>query len=114
MCHQFVKHLFKYVYKVSPLQITPNGIKWVTWFLDCSNKSDVQPTFILFHQLFYLVRSSVKPLYELRFRYAECGFGPGDARPIIQESSLKYWNREFLLFKGLNLFYTPYIADSGL
>lgn len=65
------------------MQITPNGIKWVTWFLASCNKMNFQPTIILFHQLFSLAKSSVKPLYELRFRAAECTSGPGDAKPII-------------------------------
>ena len=109
----FVKHLFKYVYQLSPMQITPNDIKWITWFLACCNKSKVQPTFKLFHQLFNLVKSSVKPLYELRFRAAECGFGPGQSKPVMQQSSLKHWNREVILLKGLDLFFLPYISTEG-
>lgn len=46
--HQFFKHLCKYVYRISPMQITPNGIKWVTWFLAACNKMNFKPTIILF------------------------------------------------------------------
>ena len=112
--HVFFKHLCKYVYKISPMQITPNGIKWTTWFLAACNKSKIQPTFRLFHHLFTLVKSSVKPLFELRFRYAECGFGPGHTKPVMQQSSLKHWNRELILLKGVDLFYTPYVATEGV
>lgn len=112
--HLFFKHLFKYVYKISPMQITPNGLKLMTWFLACCNKSKLQPTFKLFHQLFNLVKSSFKPLYELRFRFAECGFGPGHTKPIMQQSSLKHQNREIILLKGLDLFYMPYIVTDGV
>lgn len=63
--------------------------------------------------MFSLVKSSVKPLYELRFRAAECGFGSGDAKPVIQQTSLKFWNGEFIFLKGLDLRYLPYIATEG-
>lgn len=69
---------------------------------------------LLFHQLFSLVKSSVKPLYELRFRAAECGFGSGDAKLVIQQASLKYWNGELIMLKGLDLSYLPYIATEGV
>lgn len=112
--HLFFKHLCKYIYKLSPMQITPNGIKWVSWFLACCNKLKYQPMFKLFHQLFSLVKSSVRPLYELRFRAVECGFNPGQAKPVMMQSSLKHWNRELLLLKGLDLYYLPYIAIEGV
>lgn len=62
-CHQFVKHLFKYVYKLSIMQIAPNRIKWVIWFLAACEKMGYQPTFKLFHQIFYYAKSNKKPLY---------------------------------------------------
>lgn len=110
--HQFIKHRCKYILKISPMQITPNGIKLMNLFLSCYNKMNFQPTFILFYQLFSLVKSNVKPLYELRFRFTKCGFGSGDAKPVIQQSSLKYWNAELIMLKGLDLFYMSYIATS--
>lgn len=64
-CHQFVKHLFKYVHKISIMQVTPNGVKWITWFLACCNKMGFQPTFKRFHQIFFVVRSNHLPLYVL-------------------------------------------------
>lgn len=76
--------------------------------------SKYQPTFRLFHQLFSLVWSSVRPFYELRFRAAECGFGPGHTKPVMQQSSLKHWNLDIILLKGLDLFYFPYIATKGV
>ncbi|XP_074368390.1 uncharacterized protein LOC141708587 [Apium graveolens] len=111
--HLFLKHLCKYVYKVSPMQITPNGIKWMTWFIATCNKFKVQPTFKLWHHIFHLVRSSQFPLYELRFRAPECGYG-GSYRPVIQQSSLKYWNGELIMLRGLDLYYLPHFASEGV
>lgn len=96
------------------MQITHNGIKWMTWFLAACNKYKLQPTFKLFHQLFSLVKSSVRPLYELQFRAAECGFDPGLTKPVMQKASLKHWNKEVILLKGLDLFYIPYIGTEGM
>ncbi|KAL8089632.1 hypothetical protein AgCh_039203 [Apium graveolens] len=87
--HLFLKHLCKYVYKIFPMQITPKGIKWMTWFIATCNQFKVQPTFKLWHHIFHLVRSSQFPLYELQFRAPECGYC-GSYRPVIQQSSLKY------------------------
>lgn len=101
-CHQFVKHLFKYVYKISTMQVTPNMVKWITWFLACYNQMDYQPTFRLFHQLFYLVRSNHLSLYELRFRAVEYGYDPGSAKPVIHQSSSKHWDGELIFLKGLD------------
>ena len=111
--HLFFKHLCKYVYKCSPMQINPNGIKWMTWFLATCNKMKIQPTFKLFHQVFLLVKSTQEPLYEVRFRAKVCGYGPGLARPMIMLSSLKHWNHEIILLKGLDLGFMPYIATEG-
>ena len=102
--HLFLKHLCKYVYKLSPMQITPNGIKWMTWFIATCNQFKVQPTFKLWHHIFHLVWSSQFPLYELRFRAPECGYG-GSYIPVIQQSSLKYWNGELIMLRGLDLYY---------
>ncbi|XP_074365858.1 uncharacterized protein LOC141706878 [Apium graveolens] len=111
--HLFLKHLCKYVYKISPMQITPNGIKWMTWFIATCNQFKVQPTFKLWHHIFHLVRSSQFPLYELRFRAPECGYG-GSYRPVIQQSSLKFWNGELIMLRGLDLHYLPHIASEGV
>ena len=112
--HNFFRHLCKYVYRCSPMQITPNGIKWMSWFLICCNQQNLQPTFKLFHQLFLLVKSGQQPLYELRFRAAECGYPDAIPKPVVHKDSLKYWNQEILLLKGLDLGYMPYIATSGV
>ena len=109
-CHMFIKHLCKYVYRIFPIQITPNGIKSMTWFIACCNKSGLLPTFKLFHQIFYLSRSSQKPFYEMRFRAAECGFGPGRSKPVMHQTSLKHWNGEILMLKGYDLEYLPYFT----
>ncbi|KAL8114633.1 hypothetical protein AgCh_021479 [Apium graveolens] len=111
--HLFLKHLGKYVYKLSPMQITPNGIKWMTWFIATCNQFKVQPTFKLWHHIFHLVRSSQFPLYELRFRAPECGYG-GSYRPVIQQSSLKYCNGELIMLRGLDLHYLPHITSEGV
>lgn len=94
------------------MQLTPNGVKWITWFLSCCDKCGFQPTLRLFHQLFYLIRSNHLPLYELRFRAAECGYGPGKAKPIIMQSSLKYWNKELIFLKFSDVPYMPHIVMS--
>lgn len=86
----------------------------MTWFLAACNKSKLHPAFRIFHQLFSLVKSSVKPLYELRFRASEYGFGPGLTKSVMQQASLKHWNREVILLKGLDLFYMPYIVTEGV
>ncbi|KAK1383958.1 hypothetical protein POM88_021693 [Heracleum sosnowskyi] len=109
-CHNFVKYLFKYEYEISIMQVTPNGIKWVIWFLACCEKSEYIPTFRLFHQLFQLVRSNKKPLYELRFRAKECGFPSGSAQPVIQQSTLKGWSGEVLMLRGWDLGGMPHIV----
>ncbi|KAL8089118.1 hypothetical protein AgCh_038771 [Apium graveolens] len=44
--------------------------------------------------LFALIKSSMKPLSELQLRVAECTYGPGFAKAVIQQTSLKYWNGE--------------------
>ncbi|KAK1392112.1 hypothetical protein POM88_011168 [Heracleum sosnowskyi] len=111
-CHQFVKHLCKYVYKISIMQITPNGVKWITWFLACCNKMGYQPTLRLFHQLFKLVQSNKEPLYEIRFRAEECGYPSGSAKPVIQQSTLKFWNGEVIFLKGLDLEFLPHIVSN--
>ncbi|KAL8089211.1 hypothetical protein AgCh_038846 [Apium graveolens] len=111
--HLFLKHLCKYVYKISPMQITPNGIKWMTWFIATCNPFKVQPTFKLWHHIFHLVRSSQFPLYELRFRAPECGYS-GSYRPVIQQSSPKYWNGELIMLWGLDLHYLPHMASEGV
>ncbi|KAL8145178.1 hypothetical protein AgCh_003399 [Apium graveolens] len=113
-CHMFIKHLCKHVYRISPMQITPNGIKSMTWFVACCNKSGFLPTLKLFHQIFYLSKSSQKPFYEIRFRASECGYGPGRAKPIMHQSSLKYWNGEIILLKGYDLAYLPYFTTEGV
>ncbi|KAK1365436.1 hypothetical protein POM88_040997 [Heracleum sosnowskyi] len=110
-CHQFIKHLCKYVYKISIMQITPNGVKWMTWFLSSCNKMGYQPTLRLFHQLFKLVQSNKEPLYEIRFRAEECGYPSGTAKPVIQQSTLKYWSGELIFLKGLDLEFLPYIVS---
>lgn len=69
-----------------------------------------QPTFKLFHQLFICVKSNRPPLYELRLRATECGYSPGYTKPIIQKTSLKFWNREVIFLRGLYLDYMPRIA----
>lgn len=92
------------------MQLTPNEVKWITWFLSCCDKAEIQPTFKLFHQIFILIRSNHFPLYELHFRAAECGYGPGDAKPVIMQSSLKFWNGKVIFLKVLNLAYMPHIA----
>lgn len=48
-CHQFIKHLFKYIYKISIMQGTPNGVKSITWFLACCDKMGYHPILKLFH-----------------------------------------------------------------
>ncbi|KAL8157803.1 hypothetical protein AgCh_002495 [Apium graveolens] len=111
--HLFLKHLCKYEYKISLMQITPNGIKWITWFIAACNQFKVQPTFKLWHHIFHLVRSSQFPLYELRFRAPECGYG-GSYRLVIQQSSLKFWNGELIMLRGLDLHYLPHIASEGV
>ena len=108
--HVFFKHLCKYGFKVSPMQMTPNAIKWMTWFLLACNKMNYYPTLKLFHMLFQFKKFGVKPLYELRFRSKECGFGPGFISPVIHQSSLKHWNGEILMLKGLDLAFMPYIV----
>lgn len=92
------------------MQITPNGIEWMTWFLAFCNKSKYQPTFRIFHQLFTLVPFNIKPLYELCFKAAECGFGSIQAKPMIPQSLLKHWNGKMIMLKGLDRFYLPYIS----
>ncbi|KAK1369518.1 hypothetical protein POM88_035610 [Heracleum sosnowskyi] len=109
--HMFIKHLCKYVYKISIMQITPNGVKWMTWFLVACHKMGYQPTFRLFHQLFKLVQSNKEPLYEIRFRAEECGYPSGTAKPVIQQSTLKYWNGEVIFLKVLDLEFFPYIVS---
>lgn len=96
------------------MQITPNRIKWTTWFIAAYNKSKVQPTFRLFQHLFTLLKFNVKPLFELQFRAAECGFGPGHTKPVMQKTSLKHCNREVFLLKGFDLFYMPYIVTESV
>ena len=108
--HLFFRHLCKYEYKCSPMQITPNAIKLMTWFLCACNKMGYQPTFKLFHILFQFKKSGEKPLYELRFRSKECGFGPDFLKPVMHQSSLKNWNREVLMLKGLDIHYMPYLV----
>lgn len=76
----------------------------------CCNKMGFQPIFKLFHQIFFLVQSNHHPLYELRFRAAECGYSPNQAKPVIQQSSLKYWSGELIFLNGLDLAYMPHIA----
>ena len=112
--HMFLKHLCKYKFRCSVMQITPNGVKWMTWFMIACDKMNLQPTFKLFHHLFTFAHSSYKPFYELRFRGAECGFEPGDERPMVLGSSLKNWNREIIMLKGLDLEFMPYIATDGV
>lgn len=34
------------------------------------------------------------------------------AKPVIMQSSLKFWNKELLFVKGLDLAYMPYIVMS--
>ncbi|KAK1397106.1 hypothetical protein POM88_006969 [Heracleum sosnowskyi] len=109
-CHVFVKHLCKYIYEIPITQITPNGVKWITWFLACCEKSELLPTFKLFHQLFYLLRSNKRPFYELRFRGEECGYPSGSAKPVMQNISLKGWNGEAIMLKGLDLLYMPHFV----
>ena len=53
----------------------------------------------------------MKPLYELRFRSKECGLGVGFVSPVIHQSSLKHWNGEILMLKGLDLAFMPYIIS---
>lgn len=109
-CHQFVKYLSKYVYKISIMQLTPKGVKWISWFLACCYKSGFQPTFKLFHQLFVLIRSNHLPLYELHFQAVECDYGPRKANPVIMQTLLKFWNREGIFLKSLDLAYMPHIV----
>lgn len=109
-CHQFVKHLFKYVYKISIMQLTPNGVKWISWFLSCCDKMCNQPTFRLFHKLFFVMKSNHLPLYELRFWATECGYNSGLSKPVFQQSSLKYWSGELIFLKRLDLEYLPHLA----
>ncbi|KAK1375799.1 hypothetical protein POM88_031992 [Heracleum sosnowskyi] len=112
-CLNFVKHLFKYVYKISIMQVTPNGVKWISWFLACCEQSNLMPTFKLFHQLFQLVRSNKKPLYELRFRAKECGYPVGFAQPVIQQSTLKGWGGEVIMLRGWDLEGMPHMVEGG-
>ena len=107
--HIFFKHLCKYEWKVSPMQLTPNAVKWMTWFLWACNKMNYYPTLRLFRMLFQFKKSGVKPLYELRFRSKECGLGTGFVSPVMHQSSLKGWNGEVLMLKGLDLGFMPYI-----
>ena len=93
------------------MQITPNAIKWMTWFLMACNKKNYYPTLKLFHMLFQFKKSGVKPLYELRFRSNECGLGAGFINPVIHQSSLKNWNGEILMLRGLDLAFMPYIVS---
>lgn len=92
------------------MQLTPNGVRWINWFLAWCDKMGYQPTLKLFHQLFFLLWSNHLPLYELPFRGVECDYGPGHNKPVIQQSSLKYWNGELMFPKGLDLDYMPQIA----
>lgn len=94
------------------MQLTTNGVKWISWFLASCDKSGFQPTFKVFHHLFVLIRSNHQPLYELRFRAAECGYGPGQAKPVIMQSSLKFWNGELIFLRGLDLAHMPPIVTS--
>ncbi|XP_017229118.2 uncharacterized protein LOC108204282 isoform X1 [Daucus carota subsp. sativus] len=109
--HVFFKHLCKYEFKCSPMQLTPNAIKWMTWFLAACNKKNYYPTLKLFHMLFQFKKSGVKPLYELRFRSKELGLGAGFVSPVMHQSSLKGWNGEVLMLKGLDLAFMPYIVS---
>ena len=106
----FFKHLCKYEFKCSPMQIMPNGIKWMAWFLLACNKMNYYPTLKLFHLLSQFKKSGQEPLYELRFRSKEYSLGAGFVRPVIHQSSLKNWNHEVLMLKGLDLGYMPYIV----
>lgn len=74
--HLFFKHLCKYEFQCSPMQITPNGIKWMTWFILVCNKMNYQPTLKLFHLLF----NSRSPG---RSHWQDCGFGPRFLKPMI-------------------------------
>ena len=93
------------------MQITPNAIKWMSWFLLACNKKNYYPTLKLFHMLFQFKKSGVKPLYELRFRSKECGLGVGFVSSVIHQSSLKHWNGEILMLKGLDLAFMPYVIS---
>ena len=59
--------------------------------------------------LFQFKESGVKRLYELRFRSKECGLGSGFISLVIHQSSLKHWNDEVIMLKGLDLAFMSYI-----
>lgn len=94
------------------MQLTPDGIKWIFRFRSCCDKAGFQPTFKLFHQLFVLIRSNHLPLYELRLRADECGYGPGQGKLVIMQTSLKFWNGDLIFLKGLDLGYMSHIVIS--
>lgn len=113
-CQQFVKHLFKYVYKISIMQLTPNGVKWISRFLSCCDKAEFQPTFKLFHQLFVLIQSNHLPLYEIGFRTAESAMGRDKLNqwsciPHLNSGMVKILEWWGYFLKGLDLSYMPHL-----
>lgn len=105
-CH-FLKALCKDVYHLPIQQLVPNSIRWIVWYIGCSNAGGFQPTFKLFHTLFKLQKSMVSPLYELHFRDSAIGYHPGMARPVVHQNSLKGWHQEFIIVKRGELEYMP-------
>lgn len=48
----------------------------------------------------------------MHFWGEECGYGDGDARPVIMMSTLRWWNWKFIFLKGLDFEYMPLFRDA--
>lgn len=56
------------------------------------------------------MKSNQPPLYELRIRTAERGCNLGYTKPVMHQTSLKYWNGEVMFLRGFDLDYMPQLA----
>lgn len=110
--HQFTKSLCRDVYGIPFTQLSPNSVKWISWFLGCCQVKNYLPTFKLFHHLFRIKKSTSSPLYELMFRMDECGF-PADKPtiPVTMLNSLRGWHQEFIFIRDGDLEFMPFYKD---
>lgn len=113
-CHQFVKSLCLFEYGIPITQLTPNAVKWISYFLGCCEKAGVLPTFKLFHHVFQLVHSNNVPMYEFRFRGKACGYPSSASKPLVMLPTLKGWNGEFAFLRGVDIRFMPTFKEEPI
>ncbi|KAK1353320.1 hypothetical protein POM88_052455 [Heracleum sosnowskyi] len=109
--HKFMSDLFKYYFRCSPAQFSPNAIRVILWFIAACAKDGRQPTFKGFFALFYVRVTSAKPFYEIHWNSYTAVAKRVSGQSLFRfPKGMANWQEEFIMVRGGDLAYLPNFA----